>query len=81
MRPLHLETAEEFLDLVHYFKVRHSKPEDFDKVNDQSTGNLTEDEPIVPVIPGRPAMKVPTWWKPPQTSNMVQQIQIAKMRK
>jgi len=76
-----LKTAEEFLDLVHYFRVKTAKPEDAEAVNDWATGNLTEDEPLIPVIPGRPAMKVPSWWKPPQTNVMVQQIQLAKARK
>lgn len=66
---------------MHYFKVKHSKPEDADDVNNWATGNLTEDKPLIPVIPGRPAMKVPSWWKPPQAAAMARQIELAKMRK
>lgn len=44
-------------------------------------GELEAPIPIVPLVrqdPTKPEMKVPAWWKKPNTTAMIDQIQAAK---
>lgn len=66
---------------MHYYRLAHwTKSDDVEAANDWMTGALTPEVPLVPIAPGLPIMKMPTWWKPPQTNQMIQQIQSSKAR-